>query len=202
MDLLDSTNQDAQQDPLSLDEAIGLLDTDRPRAFSVVYHATIRRVYGYIVRRVTSAAVAEDITSETYMTLVDAIDKFDRTTKIESFIIGIARNKILQYARSNPAWILLETDMLQDFSPTLDPWEALEKEESMLEVLRPQLEEILGRLSGQESQVLRLRFQEVLSPAEVAERLGTSPGNVRVIQRRALKKAAEHATTLLDTNHS
>jgi RNA polymerase sigma-70 factor (ECF subfamily) len=49
---------------------------------------------------------------------------------------------------------------------------------------------ILAALPPRERDVLRLRFLHGYSAAEIGQALGLSPGNVRVLQLRALRRAA------------
>ena len=56
----------------------------------------------------------------------------------------------------------------------------------------------LARLSAREQAVLRLRFLEGRSVADTAAELGLSPGNLKVIQHRALRRAAGIAQELAE----
>ncbi|MDP9468121.1 MAG: sigma-70 family RNA polymerase sigma factor, partial [Chloroflexota bacterium] len=49
---------------------------------------------------------------------------------------------------------------------------------------------LLKRLPEQYARVLELRFLQRLSVAETAERLGVTHGNAKVLQYRALRRAA------------
>jgi RNA polymerase sigma factor (sigma-70 family) len=52
------------------------------------------------------------------------------------------------------------------------------------------VEAVLRRLPEQYRRVLELRFLQRLSVAETARELGVSHGNAKVLQYRALRKAA------------
>lgn len=71
-------------------------------------------------------------------------------------------------------------------SPSVDPTEASE--------LRLELQEILDGLAPMDRAVLVLRYSEDLSVAEVARRLGLTPGAVKNRSMRALERARERAT--------
>ena len=49
---------------------------------------------------------------------------------------------------------------------------------------------LLARLPDRYAQVLELRFLNRLSVAETAQKMGISPGNAKILQYRALRKAA------------
>jgi RNA polymerase sigma-70 factor (sigma-E family) len=71
-------------------------------------------------------------------------------------------------------------------SPAVDPTEASD--------LRLSLQEVLDGLAPLDRAVLVLRYSEDLSVAEVADRLGLSPGAVKNRSMRALERARERAT--------
>jgi RNA polymerase sigma-70 factor (sigma-E family) len=71
-------------------------------------------------------------------------------------------------------------------SPTVDPSEASD--------LRLSLQEVLDGLAPLDRAVLVLRYSEDLGVAEVADRLGLSPGAVKNRTMRALARARERAT--------
>ena len=50
--------------------------------------------------------------------------------------------------------------------------------------------ELLDRLPDRYARVLELRFLQRMSVAETAERMGISHGNAKILQYRALRKAA------------
>jgi RNA polymerase sigma-70 factor (ECF subfamily) len=52
---------------------------------------------------------------------------------------------------------------------------------------------ILAALPEREGQVLRLRFLHGYTAAEIGRALGLTPGNVRILQMRALRRAAANA---------
>jgi RNA polymerase sigma-70 factor (sigma-E family) len=71
-------------------------------------------------------------------------------------------------------------------SPSVDPTEASD--------LRLSLQEVLDGLAPMDRAVLVLRYSEDLSVAEVADRLGLSPGAVKNRSMRALERARERTT--------
>jgi RNA polymerase sigma-70 factor (ECF subfamily) len=50
--------------------------------------------------------------------------------------------------------------------------------------------QLLARLPERYARVLELRFLQRLSVAETAEKMGVSHGNAKILQYRALRKAA------------
>jgi len=69
-------------------------DTD---PFRRVYDASVSRVYGYLLARCGSRSLAQDLTQEVFIVAARA---FDDGRDIEvGWLIGVARNKLLESAR-------------------------------------------------------------------------------------------------------
>src|SRR3954454_11333386 len=66
-----------------------------------LYDRALPEVYGYLVRRCDSAATAEDLTAETFMAAVRAVQS-DAGKEIEvGWLIGTARHKLIDHWRRN-----------------------------------------------------------------------------------------------------
>lgn len=57
------------------------------------------RVFGYVKRQVNDAELASDLTQETFLGAVRGIGRFDTRYNIEQFLMGIARNKVIDFLR-------------------------------------------------------------------------------------------------------
>lgn len=73
----------------------------------------------------------------------------------------------------------------EPISPQASPTADAEADTAAAAVAR-----LLKKLPEQYARVLELRFLQRLSVAETAERLGISHGNAKVLQYRALRRAA------------
>src|SRR5262245_16862161 len=71
-----------------------------PRSFTAFYDLALPRVYGYFFHRCGgSAAVAEDLTQETFLAAVVELKKGKRVRTPLAWIHGIARHKLLDHYR-------------------------------------------------------------------------------------------------------
>lgn len=66
-----------------------------PDDFRTFYADALPRVYGYLVRRCASAAVAEELTQETFLAAVVALRKGTRPDDPLAWVLGIARHKLV-----------------------------------------------------------------------------------------------------------
>ena len=59
------------------------------------------RIYGYARRQVGHPDVAEDLAQEVFLGALRGIANFDQRYNIEQFLMGIARNKVIDHLRRN-----------------------------------------------------------------------------------------------------
>jgi RNA polymerase sigma-70 factor, ECF subfamily len=68
-----------------------------------LYDRALPQVYGYLVRRCGSAAVAEDLTSETFLAAVDACRRDAVPQLTVGWLVGVARHKLVDHWRRQAA---------------------------------------------------------------------------------------------------
>src|SRR5437667_6152447 len=84
---------------ISIPEAEVALDAS-PQSFAAFYEQALPRVYGYFLHRCGgSAAVAEDLTQETFLAAVAELKKGRRVRTPLAWVYGIARHKLLDHYR-------------------------------------------------------------------------------------------------------
>lgn len=184
-------------------------------AFVAVYHRYVNEIFGYAYHQLGNAQDAEDVTSETFLRLVTALDGFDHRASFRTWLYTVARNQLRDRWRvqdRQPTLTLLddvdasgarlEHDSIEwmdgvsadpdmagdaaqmDAAATTDsPWPALGKA-------------VMAALPERYRTVLTLRIAHGRSIRDTAEAMGTTPGNVKVLQHRALKRAADVAAAL------
>ncbi len=59
------------------------------------------RIYSYVRRQVGHPDVAEDLAQEVFLGALRGIANFDKRYNIEQFLMGIARNKVIDHLRRN-----------------------------------------------------------------------------------------------------
>jgi RNA polymerase sigma-70 factor (ECF subfamily) len=123
-------------------------------------------VYGYLLPRCGSAAVAEDLAAETFMAAVTASRHGTVTEVNVAWLIGVARHKLVDHWRRS-ARDQRNLAVAQQMSDGLDdPWE------DHLDIAV--MHGALARLSAHHRAALTLRYLDGLSVSEVAEHLDRS----------------------------
>lgn len=170
---------------------------EKKKAVGRIYAATLDAVYRYVYMRVGRKGWTEDIVSETYMTFIEIFEKYDGSSKIETFIIGIARNKIRQFVSKLQGTISYKDELSHVEDDVF--FDGNSNDSGAYQLNKSKLRKVLSELSERYREVLELRFINALTIRQTAEEMKISESNARVLQHRALKKAADIANNLFVT---
>jgi RNA polymerase sigma-70 factor, ECF subfamily len=148
------------------------------------------RVRLFAARRLRDQSAAEDVAQETLRRVLEALrnGRVENLDALPGFVFQTAQHLCLQQYRSSGR----EERALERLgragrpSGEADPLRGLIAEERRHAVLTA-----LDRLAPDERELLRLLYYEQVDPARVAERLGVTPGNLRVRKHRLLRKLGQ-----------
>jgi RNA polymerase sigma-70 factor, ECF subfamily len=147
-----------------------------------IYNQCQAPVYRYVYYRVGSAAVAEELTAEVFVRMVERLDSFrDLGRPILAWLYTIAHNLVIDQLRRQGRIALLPLDDAMAAEEDGQPHQVAEVREA-----RSNLLAALQRLTEPQRQVILLKFMEARSNAEVAAILGKDEGSVKSLQHRAL----------------
>jgi RNA polymerase sigma-70 factor (ECF subfamily) len=128
-----------------------------------MYDRAVPQVYGYLCSRTNSPVVAEDLTAETFLAAVQAIQRDALPDLTIAWLVGVARHKLVDHwrrqAREESGLRLLKED-------------DVEVDDVELRFDRAQAREVLASLGPHHRSALTLRYLDELSVPEVAELLG------------------------------
>ena len=157
-------------------------------AFAFFYDKYVTNIYRFVLIRVSSKQVAEDLTQDTFLKTWQHIVDKKNVKSFQAFIFRVARNTVIDYYRqSNRQELPLEyvpeiVDMSDNIERDLD--RSIDKDK-LLQKIR-QLKPIY-------QEVLLLRYLEDLSIDDIARVIQKDKNNVRVIIHRALNKLKQIA---------
>jgi RNA polymerase sigma-70 factor, ECF subfamily len=151
-----------------------------------LYHRALPQVYGYLLPRCGSVALAEDLTAETFMAAVAAA-KRDRPPELTvAWLVGVARHKLVDHWRRMDLERRRLGTIVSGLELVDDPWEA--------QLDAAIAHAALARLSPHQRAVLTLRYLDGLPVAQVAQELGRSlhaTETLLVRARAALRRVYE-----------
>ncbi|MFH0828884.1 MAG: RNA polymerase sigma factor [Candidatus Kerfeldbacteria bacterium] len=159
-------------------------------ALSQLYDRHLTPLYRYIFRHVNHLQDAEDLTSDVMLRMVNSLPTYQRTASFRTWLYGIARHAIADFWRSR---YKVREELVADFSgigAKQDERFESEPADESSDVRHMRAQKVFEKLPNHYRDVLRYRFIEQRTVAETAEVMGMSHGNVKVLQYRALKKAA------------
>lgn len=156
------------------------------RALLDGYDRSMPQVYGYLVARVGSTAVAEDLTSETYLAAVAAIGAGTLRQPTTAWLIGVARHKLVDHWRRQARDERRLAAVADLTETTEDPWD--------VRLDAHHAHHVLAALGPHHRGALTLRYLDGLAVPEVAaclDRTVHATEALLVRARRAFRVAYE-----------
>ena len=162
-------------------------------AFGEIVHRYQRPVLSLLLRMLRDAALAEDLTQETFVRAWRALATYDPTRRFASWLFKIAHNAAIDpLRRRQPAVLALQVesdgrlDLLDTLAAAVEtPAEAVSRRD-----LASALEGALAALRPEYRAVILLRFREGLAYEDLAEVLELPLGTVKTHIHRARKEMA------------
>lgn len=156
--------------------------------FEQFYQENLGPIYRYVYSHVRNQQEVEDLTAHIFLKAVRGYDPERTEGNGRTWLFQVARTTIADYWRLHYRTALVSLDDLLESG-----WEGPGNED-VLETSNQAAERvdaILQGLSARYREVLTCRFLLNLSTRETAARMGITEINVRVMQTRALKRAAD-----------
>lgn len=158
------------------------------------------RVYGVAYRILGQAQDAEDVVQQTFLSLIEHIDKFRGESSVATWVLRIATNFALKVLRKRRGLSTVQwNEENESFANVPHPdyiaqWR--DTPDSLFEraEMRELLDRAISELSDKHRVVFVLRDIEGLSTEETADALGLSESNVKVRLLRARMQLRERLT--------
>lgn len=172
-------------------------------AFEELVNRLQPRVYGLARRILGEPHDAEDVTQQTFLSLVEHLDTFRGESSVVSWVLRITANhalKLLRKRRGLPTVPLADTDDGYADLPHpqyIAPWRDDPADLASRHETRELIDRALAGLDDKYRAVFVLRDVEGLSVKETADLLGVSEANVKVRLLRARLALREQLTQTL-----
>src|SRR6266511_795353 len=184
------THASSQSDSSRADETEALViarakagDAD---AISGLYERYAPQIRRYIASRLGDPAQAEDICGDVCVKVLESLDRYeDRGWPFSAWLYRIAYARTVDVMRQSRRRHSIPLDERQ--LGALDPPD----DAVMSRISYHEIKRVMEVLTKEQQLVLRLRFDEDRSLAEIAQSLGRSVGSVEALQHRGLTRLAQ-----------
>jgi len=151
-------------------------------ALEELYLLHFDRIYSYLHVSVGNKHDAEDLTTQTFLKMLESIGRFRwQSAPFSAWLFRIAHNLAMDHFRANRRW------QPEEEPPEPRDSEELSAEEAALHSIgRKSLLQLIEGLSLDQQQVLTLKFVFNFSNGEAATILGKTEGAIKSLQHRAL----------------
>jgi RNA polymerase sigma-70 factor (ECF subfamily) len=171
-------------------ELVGRAQEGDRDALEELYLLHFDRIYSYLHLSVGNRHDAEDLTTQTFLKMLESIKRFQwRSAPFSAWLFRIAHNLAMDHFRSSRRWQpeaeVPEPPGVENPSAEAGALDAIGRE-TMLEMIEG--------LSPEQRQVLTLKFVFNFPNGEVAAILGKTEGAVKSLQHRALVSLQKQLT--------
>lgn len=175
--------------PLEVAELVERSKHGDAEAFGALYDRYVDLVYRYVYYRVGTAALAEDLVSETFLRALRRIGTFTwQGRDFAAWLVTIARNLVADHYKSGRYRLEISTaDLL---SAGDRPDEETPEAEVLDRLGQAQLLDAVRRLGSEQQECIVLRFLQGLSVSETARAMGKKEGAIKALQYRAVRSLA------------
>jgi len=151
-------------------------------ALEELYLIHFDRIYSYLHVSVGNRHDAEDLTTQTFLKMLEKIGSFKwQSAPFSAWLFRIAHNLAMDHFRARRRW--QPEEEVPEPSGEEEPSAELE---AMQTIGRESMLKLIDRLSPEQQQVLTLKFVFNLPNAEVAAILDKTEGAIKSLQHRAL----------------
>src|SRR5438132_6924462 len=151
-------------------------------ALEELYLIHFDRIYSYLHVSVGNRHDAEDLTTQTFLKMLESIKRFRwQSAPFSAWLFRIAHNLAMDHFRASRRW-----QPEEDVPEPVGEEEPSAEAEALQSIGRQSMLELIEDLSQEQQQVLTLKFVFNFPNAEVATILGKTEGAIKSLQHRAL----------------
>lgn len=162
--------------------------SDNTITFEYYFQTYYQQALGYVLKHVGSVQTAEDLTMNAFLTCYQHFDDFDpEKASFATWLYVNIRNKLKNHYRDRKETEELDENICVEFSFADELAEA-----SQLHYLRKHLADALRELGETQRKIVVYKYFCDKTSNEIADIIGTTPGNVRVQLKRTLQKLEEY----------
>jgi RNA polymerase sigma-70 factor (ECF subfamily) len=158
-------------------------------ALEELYLMHFDRIYSYLHMSVGNRHDAEDLTTQTFLKMLESIGKFRfQSAPFSAWLFRISHNLAMDHFRAARRW------QPEEEVPEPPEQELSAEAQAFQSIGRQSMLELIEGLSAEQQQVLTLKFVFNFPNADVATILGKTEGAIKSLQHRALVSLQKQIT--------
>ena len=159
------------------------VEPDRYPDWEAIYLDNVERLYRIMYSRVGNRPDAEDLTAEVFRTALGPLRTSASIGEVRAYLLATSRTVLAAHWKRRFGIEITTIDVEHDLAALDEP---------PAETDAPQrVTRLLAALPERYGRILELRFLQSCSLREAARAMNVSLGNAKVLQHRALRRAAE-----------
>lgn len=161
------------------------------RAFDCLYDRNADKIYGYLRRRLGNSPLVDDILQNTFLKFHQTREQYRSPLPVLPWLFTITRSVMMDALRAEKRGMVNLDSVPEGALPneSVDVSLSTSGQGVIFDGVRG-----LATLSDSQKQAIEFRFQDDLSFEQIAERLQTSPANVRQLVSRGLRRLKSFAS--------
>lgn len=152
-----------------------MLDNEAQEQFTRLWTEVQPTVAGYVYSVVRDMHLAKDLVQETALVLLRKFGEWDSSREFLPWALGVAKLEILSHRRDTGRSRVVFDDALLD--AITESWA---KHATQIDAEQAALHECLEKLAPHAREIVRLRYFDEMQTPQIADRLGSTAGAVRI----------------------
>jgi RNA polymerase sigma-70 factor, ECF subfamily len=153
--------------------------------WEAIYRDNVDRLYRVMFSRVGNRPDAEDLTAEVFRAALGPLRTSASVGEVRAYLLATARTVLASHWRRRYGMEITSIDVDHEMASPDEDEPRTESNPTQ------QVINILAELPERYERILQLRFLESYSLKEAARAMNVSVGNAKVLQLRALRRAAQ-----------
>lgn len=156
-----------------------------PEILAALFAQYADPIYRLALRLLHDSTQADDVVQETFLALIERIDRFEGRSRVHTWLYRVAYNAALMRLRARSSESIEEADEGWSLPSALIDWKSLPEDVLSHSEAAETMDSAIAALSPSQRAVFTLRDVEGLSTHETADALGMNEPAVKVALHRA-----------------
>jgi RNA polymerase sigma-70 factor (ECF subfamily) len=186
----EATEKKSQESTQHVRKLVERAQRGERQALEELYLIHFDRIYSYLHVSVGNRHDAEDLTTQTFLKMLESIGRFRwQSAPFSAWLFRIAHNLAMDHFRARRRW--QPEEEVPEPAGSEEPSAELQ---AMQSIGRQSMMELIQDLSPEQQQVLTLKFVFNFANADVATILEKTEGAIKSLQHRALASLQKQLT--------